>query len=351
LRDRAVAGFDQGFDNAATVRADSPNDCAPAWHFRVKRFFLQRWFLLLLVAALAGGICFAEDLQPLSRIRLLRDSVVATVLFVMALPLEAHAMWRTMKRPLPPLLAVLVTFGLLPLLAWALSGLMNDDLGVGLLVAATTPSTLASAAVWTRRAGGNDAVAILVTIMTNLACFVVMPLWLLAMTGAKVESPELSLSKMAAQLAWLVVVPMALAQCLRLYRPVGAWATRRKLGLGVLAQCGILFMVLLGSIGVGLRLRDTTQAALELFDVLLMLAIVCAVHTVMLYAGLGLARLLRCSREEQIAVAFSGSQKTLMVGLFVAMSLQVSILPMLAYHVSQLFIDTLIADRFREKLL
>ena len=48
-----------------------------------------------------------------------------------------------------------------------------------------------------------------------------------------------------------------------------------------------------------------------------------------------------------MAVAFAGSQKTLMVGLLMAISLQVSILPMVAYHISQLFIDTLIAERFR----
>jgi sodium/bile acid cotransporter 7 len=46
-------------------------------------------------------------------------------------------------------------------------------------------------------------------------------------------------------------------------------------------------------------------------------------------------------------VAFAGSQKTLMVGLQVSMELGVSILPMVAYHVSQLIVDTLIADRWR----
>ncbi|MDP7304159.1 MAG: bile acid:sodium symporter, partial [Pirellulaceae bacterium] len=52
---------------------------------------------------------------------------------------------------------------------------------------------------------------------------------------------------------------------------------------------------------------------------------------------------------DQIAVAFASSQKTLMVGLLMAMSLQVSILPMVTYHVMQLLIDTLIADRFRRQ--
>jgi sodium/bile acid cotransporter 7 len=67
----------------------------------------------------------------------------------------------------------------------------------------------------------------------------------------------------------------------------------------------------------------------------------------MLWVGVLLAKLARFSREDQIAVAFAGSQKTLMVGLLMAISLQVSILPMVAFHISQLFIDTLIADRFR----
>ena len=67
----------------------------------------------------------------------------------------------------------------------------------------------------------------------------------------------------------------------------------------------------------------------------------------MLTTGVVIGKFLRFTREDQIAVAFAGSQKTLTVGLLVAMALQVSILPMVWYHVSQLFIDTLIADRFR----
>ena len=51
-----------------------------------------------------------------------------------------------------------------------------------MIVAATAPCTLASAAVWTRRAGGNDAVAILVTFITNATCFLVTPFWLILMT-------------------------------------------------------------------------------------------------------------------------------------------------------------------------
>ena len=44
-------------------------------------------------------------------------------------------------------------------------------------------------------------------------------------------------------------------------------------------------------------------------------------------------------------MAFAGSQKTLMVGLMVAITLETTILPMVAYQVLQLVVDTLVADR------
>ncbi|MEX0819080.1 MAG: bile acid:sodium symporter [Pirellulaceae bacterium] len=319
----------------------------------MKQFLLQRWFLVALVAVLAIGFCYSQSLQPLTELDLpgtnipLRSADVAVVLFLMAFPLEAGAMWRAMRRPWPPLLAIGVTFGLLPLFAWGVSFGLTPDLGGGLLVAAATPCTLASAAVWTRRAGGNDAVAILVTITTNLICFIVTPLWLVAMTGQRVTSEELEFQAMAWKLGMLVVLPMTAAQLLRLYKPLGIWATREKVMLSVLAQCGLLVMVMFGAIRSGLRLNDPTQTPLSALDVILMLAAVCLVHTVMLWVGVLLAKGFGFSREDQIAVAFAGSQKTLMVGLLMAISLQVSILPMVAYHVSQLFIDTLIADRYR----
>jgi sodium/bile acid cotransporter 7 len=78
-----------------------------------------------------------------------------------------------------------------------------------------------------------------------------------------------------------------------------------------------------------------------------MIAAVMAVHLSMLAAGFALARFVGLSREDQIAVGFAGSQKTLMVGLKISLDLQYSILPIVVYHVGQLLVDTLIADRLK----
>lgn len=313
-----------------------------------QKSFLQRHgFLVALLAVLLTGIVGAPLLQGIAEQKLLRSALVAGVLFVLAMPLELQAMRRAVLRPGPPLLAVAVNFGLLPLFAWLISAGLSEEMGLGLLVAATTPSTLASAAVWTRRAGGNDAIAILVTIITNSSCCIVTPLWLVLMAGEIVDSPELNLSRMTTRLGLLVLLPMVIAQALRFHRPLAAAATARKAMFNSVAQYGILSMVLFGAIATGLRLRETSLHATLAWDLASMLAAVAVVHLAMLWAGVELAKRCGFSREDQIAVGFAGSQKTLLVGLLVAVSLQITILPMVTYHVFQLVADTVIADRFQ----
>jgi len=343
------------------------------------RFFQQRWFLILLALTLAIGFGGGSRLGPIADWTWLRDADVAAVLFLMALPLEASAIYRVIRRPLAPLLAVFVTFGLLPLIAWGVSFLLTGGQGPGLLIAAATPCTVASAAVWTRRAGGNDAVATMVTVVTNGLCFLITPLWLWVFLGQGVQSEELEFKTAVWQLGRLVVAPMIVGQLVRLIPWVARVSTRHRQTLGILAQCGILYMVLVGSVQTGRQLEQAAAATLvsatpagpgdgitsapsaaatpvgpvqrapRLVDFVLMLAGVSLVHTAALGLGLVLSRWCGLSRADQIAVGFSGSQKTLMIGLKVALDYQISILPMVTFHVAQLLIDTVIADRMARR--
>jgi sodium/bile acid cotransporter 7 len=269
----------------------------------------------------------------------------------MSLPLDASAMWQAVRRPKAVLLAVAINYGLLPLTAWGVSWALRPDLALGLLIVASIPTTQASCAVWTRRAGGNDAVAVMVTVVTNLFCFLLTPFWLATMTGNKVTIPIEPMDMML-ELSVVVVLPMAAAQVLRLYRPVGRWATARKTPLSVLAQTGLLMMVFIGAVQAGLKLQ-TNATPISAGDTAAMLASVCGVHLAMFYAGLLLGRLLGIRWEDRLAVAFSGSQKTLMIGLHIALSPTfnngLAMLPMVAYHVCQLLLDALIADRLRAR--
>ena len=317
------------------------------------RFLTHRWFLIALTILFVLGLLGASHLKLLAEWKWLRQTNLFLVMFITALPLEARSIWQTLKRPLAPAIALTMTYGLLPLIAWGASHLIQDpSLAGGLLVASVTPCTVASAAVWTRRAGGNDSVAILSTVLTNLACFIVPPLWLSVMLRGTAATASLDAGKLMIELLLLVVLPMVLAQLARFYARFAEFATRRKQSLSTLAQCGILLMVLFGAVNSGLKMQSggltSAQLASQGLQLALMVALVLSIHTGVFFVGYLLTQRLGLPRADAIAVGFSGSQKTLMVGLEIAIASQLSILPMITFHAGQLFIDTLIADRLRE---
>jgi len=308
-------------------------------------FLRQRWFLVALLTLLASGMLWPATLSPVVDL-IPRSAVVALVMFLMALPLETAAMWQAVRRPGPAWLAVLLNAGLAPPLGWLAALALPEELAIGMVVTATVPCTLVAATVWTRRAGGNDAVAILVTMITNFACFLVVPAWLKVLVGAEVSVDYTSL---VWKLVLLVVAPIAAAQLVRQWRPLGDWALQKKTGLSELAQFGILAIILDGAVGCGLQVHSATNgAAIAVGPITIMIAAVVVVHLTLLFIGLGSARLLGMGHADSAAVAIAGSQKTLMVGIYVALEFgPLAILPMIAYHSAQLLLDTIIADRLR----
>ena len=102
-------------------------------------------------------------------------------------------------------------------------------------------------------------------------------------------------------------------------------------------------MVLIGAVSCGLKLEAMEDdTILTATNVLLLIAGVAAVHLSALWLGLRSSRALGFTEPDSIAVAFAGSQKTLMVGAYVALAVgPLAILPMVVYHAVQLFADTL----------
>jgi len=334
--------------------SDAPESrLLPTTHCLLPTPFMQtlrrRWFLLMLIATLAVGMSWAEQFASLAK-SLPRDWIIGSVLLAMALPLRIDAMWATLRRPAPALLAVAINLLVVPLLAWGASHLLSGDLALGMIIAAAVPCTLASAAVWTRLAGGNEAVSLLVTMITNLSCFLVTPALLFFFAGQ--SESAVPFAQMTQKLLVLIVLPIFAAQLLRAWPRVGQWATAHKTGLSAYAQLGILSIVFVGAVTCGRKLANLEdQLAPIAGQIALMIVLVAAVHSVAWWIGYKTAAQLGMDRGEQLAVAFAGSQKTLMVGLAIALPFGgLTVLPMLAYHVEQLLIDTLLADRMRETI-
>jgi len=77
------------------------------------------------------------------------------------------------------------------------------------MIMASVPCTLASAVLWTRMASGNDAVALLITVLTTCLSCLVTPAWLGLTTGI---GAAVSLHMMLGR-ALILLVPVGLGAC------------------------------------------------------------------------------------------------------------------------------------------
>ena len=322
---------------------------------RALRFLKKRWFLVGLMIAIPLGFALGSrsgEQKPETFARL-ATPVICTVLFLMSFTLDSGRLVQALTRPKAVLWALLVNVGLMPLLAFPIARLqMLEDFRVGLIIISTVPCTMAAASVWTRRAGGNDAVSLLVTLLTNGLCFTFTPLWLAWLLG---QSVEIDRTAILIKLFWTALVPSALGQIARAALISRLPIDRARGALGSVAMGGVLMVIFGASMKAGPQLARLA-GGVGLAAAGVMAASAIFLHlTAAAIAYAGGTRLL--SREDAIAALFSGSQKTLPIGILIATDpdmlgsagVPFAMLPLLTFHALQLIVDTLIVDRFRRR--
>ncbi len=317
----------------------------------MRQLLQKHWFLVGLALAVLIGISADQYLLPVAKLSWLTSLIVFAVISMMAAPVPLELVRKTISRPWPAVLASLVNMGVLPLRGWGVAGWLPSDLAGGLIVATSVPSTLSSAAVMARKANGDETVSIFTTLITNIGCVVITPVWLVMLLGVHVE---LSLPDMITQLCLVVLAPILLVQLVRRQsQRFCRWADGRRMGLAVGCQIGILSMVMLGAVHMADRWQ--AQAAAASPDVqawgywstlLLVVGLGMLIHLAALAGAWYAALWTGVSLPERKAVSFSASQKTLMIGLNLAIECGVNIVPMITYHVFQLLVDALIAQRW-----
>lgn len=322
----------------------------------MKSFLAKKWFLIGLVSAISGGIIYGWQLPD--RIDGITEFVhprwlTGLVLFLMSVTLDSRQLHASYRAPAPVMLAVGLNYLVVPAAAWGLMSLqMSEDFRYGLMIAGSVPCTMAAASVWTRKAKGNDAISLLVTMSTNAMCFAVTPLWInLAIPAG---AAHLDAWDMVRRLVEAVLIPCAAGQLLRRIGVIADFATRAKTGLGGVAQCLVLVLVLFAALKSGRNLSET-NTRVSLIAVAVVWGSCVAIHVTVLCAGRYFSGKLGFTDADGKAVAISGSQKTLPIGVYIATdptmfgAFPFAVFPMLMYHASQLFVDTAIAERWADQ--
>ncbi len=279
--------------------------------------------------------------------------LVFFILFGMSITLPTGKLWETASQPTSILLAIVVSIVILPLITWGVVLLFSlKSFSAGLLIMSAVPTTLASAAVWTRKAGGNDAIPLMATLLGNAFCFLTIPFWLGLTLG---QTLPIDIWSLMSRLLIVAVLPMGLAQILRAIPVVGKKADAHKVSISMLSQIGILIIIMISAIRTGPIFQEQS-GKISLQQISLVIVLCGFIHGIGLWSGWGLTRLLRGNCEDAIGVAFSGSQKTLAIAIDLTTSpillatgiSPLAIIPPLIFHALQLIIDTVMIAKFRQ---
>jgi solute carrier family 10 (sodium/bile acid cotransporter), member 7 len=273
------------------------------------------------------------------------DYGIFLAFLITGLTLETSAVKDQLRRFTAPLAAMVSSFVLIPALAWLMGSLtLSEEFLIGVCIIATVPVTVASGTVMTDLGRGNVPLSIFICVLGNaLGVFTIPPsLNLLLHFGAQIELP---VWKMLGGLAMTILLPTALGQLARpfLKQKIAPY----KKGFSIFQQCVVLMIIF------NATASSTTRILQAGFAVVSVLAFMIFLHSLVLVMNYAISRLLGLDRPSTTAFTIHTSQKTLAVSYlvwagFFAAQFPMALIPAIGYHLTQMVMDSILAQRFRQ---
>ena len=252
------------------------------------------------------------------------------------------------------LLVLASTFVMFPILGLLIKPLalwmLTPDLYLGILFLCVLPSTVQSSIAFTAVARGNVPAAICSATASNFLGIFLTPLLVGTLVLHGASAPGHSALDSVLSIVEQLLLPFIAGQLLRPW--IGKWIDRNKGMLKFVDQGSILLVVYTAfSASVAEGLWHAISAGTLLALVLLS----CLLLAVALGMGTFVSRRLGFSKEDEIAIVFCGSKKSLASGipmakvLFAPTALGMIILPLMLFHQIQLMVCAVLAQKYAQR--
>ncbi|WP_354641929.1 bile acid:sodium symporter family protein [Kitasatospora camelliae] len=241
------------------------------------------------------------------------------------------------------------TFVLFPLLGEAArvlpDSVLPPPLYTGVLFLTLLSSTVQSSIAFTSMARGNVAAAICAATFSSLAGIVLTPLlaaWLLAGASGAAVSGEQVLD-----IVLQLLVPFAAGQLLR--RWVGPWIRRHRV-VTMAVDRGSILLIVYTAFSEGVR--EGIWGEVTAGQLAWLVAVCAALLALVLAFTHTVSGRLGFDRADRVTIQFCGSKKSLANGLplatilFPAAEVGITVLPLMLFHLIQLVVCTVLAQRW-----
>ncbi|MGD9738710.1 MAG: bile acid:sodium symporter family protein [Bauldia sp.] len=310
--------------------------------------FAPEPFTAALLAVLVLGALLPAEGGIAEALGLVADIAIGLVFFLHGARLQREVVIAGIRHWRLHAFILVTTFVVFPVLGLIVAGILPSSvappLATGLLFLALLPSTVQSSIAFTSVAGGNVVAAVCAATASNLLGMVLTPLGVaLLMHQSGVGISFTSLSPILFQL----LLPFIAGQILHPY--IGDFVRARRKVLSFFDRGAILLVVYLAfSAAVVAGLWSQISVASLAIVIVACIVLLAAVMAFTIFGS----RFLGFSREDEIAIVFCGSLKSLVSGipianvLFPGPDLGFIVLPIMLFHQIQLISCAVIARRY-----
>lgn len=308
-------------------------------------------FVMALFAAIFVAYIFPDGAK-LFRISSITDVGIGLIFFFYGLKLSVSNFTSGISNYKLHLLVQISTFLLFPLLVLPFKFLAVSEtahlLWVGVFFLAVLPSTVSSSVVMVSIAKGNVPAAIFNASVSGLIGVVLTPFWL----GVVVEDVQgISFLSVFTKLMLQIILPLSLG--FLLHSRFGNTAKKYSKAIGTFDK-SVIVLIVYSSFCSSFIAKLFSGLKVEHF-LLLYASVLVMFFGVMLFLDQVSKRLL-FSVENRITAMFCGSKKSLVHGSVMAKIMfgnnpngSIFIFPIMLYHISQLMIVAVIAEKFSQR--
>ncbi len=308
-------------------------------------------YILLLLATVTLASVFPARGQAAEVLGLVAKGVIAVLFFLHGTRLSRQAVLAGLAHWRLHLTVLASSFVLFPLMGLG-AGLLPENIlpqpmALGLLFLCCLPSTVQSSISFTAIARGNVAAAVCAASASNLLGMALTPL----LVGVLMQTQGIGMTwGVAIAVFTQLLGPFVLGQAAR--PAVSRWIEPHARLVGFIDRGSILLVIYSAfsrAVVDGIWSRVSIEA-------LVVTAAVCAVMlATVLLATVRASRALKFGVEDEAAVVFCGSKKSIVTGvpmgaiLFPPAIAGVMILPLMLYHQMQLIACSFIAQRYAQR--